>query len=248
MASRAEPVAPELSPAPSIRSAVGDAARDFYYHSWRLLPANVLWSVVALVILIAAIVAPAGILLLPVLALPTAGIFRITTRIARGGSVSFWDAIDAWRTAIGQTLALGAGIVGAAVVLATNLVLGLAGASPLGWAVATLAGWGLVVLWLFAWTAWPIVVDPARADRPVVDRIRLAALLVLAHPIRIGGLGLALGAILVAGAVAVVAIVSIAVSFAALVASRYVLPAADRLEARLNGHEPDVSTPIADTP
>jgi hypothetical protein len=248
VASRAEPVAPELSPAPSIRSAVGGAARDFYYHSWRLLPANILWSVVALVILIAAIIAPAGILLLPVLALPTSGIFRITTRIARGGSVSFWDAIDAWRTTVGQTLALGAGIVGAAVVLATNLVLGLAGSSPLGWAVATLAGWGLVVLWLFAWTAWPIVVDPARADRPVVDRIRLAALLVLAHPIRIGGLGLVLGAILVAGAVAVVGIVSIAVSFAALVASRYVLPAADRLDTRLNGHEPAGSAPIADTP
>jgi hypothetical protein len=221
------------TPAPSLRAAVGGAARDFYYHSWRLLPANVLWAVVAIAILVAAILAPAGILLLPLLALPTAGIFRIATRIARGDAVSFWDAIDGWRVDLLPTLGLGAGLTLAGSVLGTNLVLGLAGASVLGWALATLAGWGLAVLWLFAWTAWPILTDPARADRPAVERVRLAALLVLAHPLRIGGMAVLMAALLLAGAAAVVAIVTIAVSFAALVASRFVLPAADRLEAGL---------------
>ena len=259
MASRAEPADDGPEPAltataataatsPSIRGALAGAARDFFYHSWRLLPANVLWSVVAIVLLVVAILVPPAIVLLPLLALPAAGIFRIATRIVRGGPVSFWDAIDSWRVDLGAVLGLGAGLVVATLVLATNLFLGLAGASALGWAMATLAGWGLVVVWLFAWTAWPILLDPARADRRAIDRIRLAALLVLAHPIRIGALGLVLAAIVVAGAVAVVAIVTIGVSFAALVATGYVLPAADRLEAQLAARESAQPAAIADTP
>ena len=96
-----------LPPAPSIRGAVRAAGRTAYYHSWRLLPANVVWIATAIVLATAALVVPAALLLLPLLALPTAGLFRITTRIARGEAVSFWDAIDAWRTDVARTLAVG---------------------------------------------------------------------------------------------------------------------------------------------
>lgn len=242
MASRAEPRAarravPSRAPgdlpiAPSIGSAIRAAAQDGYYHSWRLLPANVIWSVVAIAIAGATVVTPPAIVLLPLLAMPTAGIFRITTRITRGEAVSFWDAVDAWRTDVLTTLGIGAGFVVAVVVLGSNVVSGLTSDSPLGWGLATLAGWGLLATWLFAWTLWPILVDPTRSDQPVIARLRLAALLVLAHPVRIGLLAAVLALILVVSTIAIVALITVAVAFSALIASRYVLPAADRLEAR----------------
>jgi uncharacterized membrane protein YesL len=223
--------------APSIGGAIRAAAEDGYYHSWRLVPANVVWSVVALSIAVLGLIAPPAIILFPLLALPTAGIFRVTTRIVRGEAVSFWDAIDAWRTNALTTIGIGAGFVATTIVLGFNVVSGLASASPLGWGLATLAGWGLLAAWLLAWTAWPILVDPWRADRPIIARLRLAALLVLAHPIRIGLLGIVLGLFLAVSTLAVVALATVSVAFSALVASRFILPAADRLEARLASDE-----------
>jgi hypothetical protein len=223
-----------MSAAPSIGGAFRTAARNAYFHSWRLLPANVVWATVAIGLATAILVVPLAILLLPFLALPTAGIFRVTTRIARGQSVSFWDSVDAWRIDVGRTLAFGAALVAATAVLGVNVLSGLDSASAIGWALATLAAWGLVATWLIAWVGWPLLVDPDRPDRSSGDRLRLAALLVLAHPLRIGALGAVLAIFLALSAIAIVALVTISVAFAALVASQFVLPAADRLEARFD--------------
>jgi uncharacterized membrane protein YesL len=204
-----------------------------------LLPANVLWAAVVLVIVALAVLVPPLVVLAPLAALPIAGIFRIATRIVRGESVSFWDGLSAWRTEIRPALALGAGVLVATIVLGFNLVTGILSGSLPGWAFATLAFWGLVGTWIYAWVAWPILLDPVRASQPATDRLRLAALLVLAHPLRVSGLALVLAGLVVVGTVAVVALVTVAVGFAALVACRYVLPAADRLEARLDARQAD---------
>jgi hypothetical protein len=241
VASRADAGRPVRVPAarsiagPSVGGAVRQAVTDAYYHSWRLVPANLVWAVTALVLAAVAWLVPIGLILVPLLALPTAGLFRVTTRIVRGGGVSFWDAADAWRIDVVPTLGIGAVGVLAGVVLGANTVMGLASSSPPGWALATMAAWGLVVLWLLAWTIWPILADPSRAATPVRDRLRLAALLVLAHPIRIGALATLLAAFLAFSAIAIVALVSVSMALAALVASHYVLPAADRLEVELAG-------------
>ena len=102
-----------------------------------------------------------------------------------------------------------------------------------GWALATLAAWGLVATWLFAWTFWPILVDPARADRPVRDRLRTAALLLVAGPLRLLALGIVLLVLTIASAFLIVTLVTVSIAFGALIATRFVLPAADRLDARL---------------
>jgi uncharacterized membrane protein YesL len=222
-----------LPPAPSIAGAIRAAGRNAYYHSWRLLPANIVWAASALVLTAAVLTVPAALLLLPLLALPTAGIFRVTTRIARGQAVSFWDAIDAWHTNVRESLAFGAALVAASAVLGFNIVSGLGSESVIGWALATLAAWGIVVTWLVAWIGWPLLVDPDRSARTAGDRLQLAALLVLAHPFRIAAFGAVLAIFLAVSTVAIVALVTISVSFAALVASEFALPAADRLEARL---------------
>jgi uncharacterized membrane protein YesL len=222
-----------LPPAPSIGGAVRAAGRNAYYHSWRLLPANVIWVTTAIVLATAALVVPVALLLLPLLALPTAGIFRVTTRIARGQAVSFWDAMDAWRIDVGRTLAIGTVVTVTTLVLGFNLISGLSSESALGWALATLAAWGIVATWLLAWIGWPLIADPDRAHLRFGDRLRLAALLLLAHPVRIGALGIVLAIFLALSAVAIVALLTISVSFAALVASQYALPGADRLEGQL---------------
>ncbi|HEU4571888.1 MAG TPA: hypothetical protein VFR93_04320, partial [Candidatus Limnocylindrales bacterium] len=60
-------------------------------------------------------------------------------------------------------------------------------------------------------------------------------LLVLAHPFRLGVLALVAGVLLVVSAVLFAALVTVSLAFVALLAARYLLPAADRLEARLDG-------------
>ena len=235
-----------LPAAPSVGGAFRRSIQDAYYHSWRLLPANVVWSVAALLLLAAILVTPLAVLLAPLLALPTAGMFRIATRIVRGEAVSFWDAIDAWRRDVRATLVAGAATTAAAVAFFSNVITGLSSASPLGWGLATLAAWGLIALWLLAFALWPILVDPRRAGRPATDRARLAALLVVAHPFRMAALAVVLTLFLAASTVAIVALVTISMSLAALVASRYVLPAADRLEADLARRRTSaIATPIA---
>lgn len=229
MVSRAEPV----PAAPSLGRALRSAASDFYFNSWRLVPANLIWGTAFLAIVIAASITPALVLLAPLLALPTVGIFRIAALITRGENVSFWDGLAAWRGYFAPTLLLGIGLAGCATVFATNVVLGLTSNNAIGWTLSTLAFWGLAATWVVGWTAWPLLVDPARRGQPIRARLRVAVLLVLAHPVRLLALGALLAVLLAASTVAFAALVSISVAFAALVACRYVLPAADRLEARL---------------
>ena len=111
-------------------------------------------------------------------------------------------------------------------------------------------------MWLFAWTVWPLLVDPARADRPVAGRVRTAGLLLLAAPLRLLALGVVLLVLTVASAFLIVTLVTVSIAFGALIATRFVLPAADRLDARLGRPvtwEPDAlrstpSTDVSDTP
>jgi hypothetical protein len=103
---------------------------------------------------------------------------------------------------------------------------------PLGWAIATAAVWGLVILWAWLLCLWPLVVDPRREELGLRQTMRLAALLVLAFPFRIGTLMLVTALLLVISTVLFAALVTVAVAFGALLGCRYVLPAADRLEGR----------------
>jgi hypothetical protein len=206
---------------------------DFYDNSWRLVPANVIWGAALIALWIGFSIAPPLILLAPLLAFPTAAIFRIAALVGRGEGASFWDGPAAWRTYLVPILLLGTALAGCMAVFLVNIAFGLLSGSVLGWVIATLAFWGLVVTWLLAWTSWPVLLDPARADRPIRDRLRTAALLVVAFPVRIAALGGLLAVLLLVSAVTVIVLLTASVALAALVATRFVLPAADRLDQRL---------------
>ncbi len=114
--------------------------------------------------------------------------------------------------------------------LTVNLVVGLTSDEPLGWAFGTVALWGLVAVWAVALAFWPLLVDPRRADQPVSARLRLALAVILLAPARFALLFLAMFAVTFVSAMLLAALVTVSVSFVALVMCRYVLPAADRLE------------------
>jgi len=108
--------------------------------------------------------------------------------------------------------------------------------------MAVFAFYTLLILWVLAWTVWPIVTDPERQGDPVRSGVRLGALLVLAHPIRLGLMALVLAAITLVSTILAAAIITFAAAYLALVAAHFVLPSADRLEGRetmiVEGSEP----------
>lgn len=232
-------LAPGPPAAPRLGGALRGAAIDFYFNSWRLVPANLAWSAVLLVILaLAAGVASLALLLLPLLALPTVGIYRLAALIVRGEPVALSDAFAAWRRFRAPALGLGTALLAAGAMFGFNVGIGLLRGDVAGWALATLAFWGLVIIAMTACVAWPVLVDPRRETLATRARVRLALLLIVAHPVRFAGLALVVGLIIALSTVGFAALLTVSVAYVALVAARYVLPAADRLEARL-GTPPD---------
>ncbi len=200
----------------------------FEYDFWRLVTANVAWGVGVLALLAAAGRAPLVIVLAPLLALPTVGVFRVAALIARDEPVATVDGFRAWRTLGGRALVLGTALLVAGFVFTTNLMTGIQGGGLMGWSLATFAGWGLVATGLVAVVAWPLVPDPWREELPLRALVRLSVLMALAFPLRPGALLALVTLLLTVSTVALVAVLSVSLRFAALVCCRYVLPATDR--------------------
>jgi hypothetical protein len=235
VASRADAVeARATAAAPRIGRVVRVGLSDFYFNSGRLVVVNVVWGAAVIGLWLVWLVWPlVALMLAPLLAFPTVGIFRIAARIVRAdGHLSLRDGFMAFRDYAGPALLLGLAAVAAGVILGTNAVVGLTQSEPVGWVIGTFAAWGLVVLWCGALVAWPLVVDPDRAADPLRRRLRLAGLLILAFPGRFAVLGAVIAVVAAVSTILLAALLTISVSFIALIACRYVYPAADRLEAR----------------
>ncbi|HEX5829076.1 MAG TPA: hypothetical protein VFY23_16240 [Candidatus Limnocylindrales bacterium] len=227
--------ASELPRAPALGGSFRAGASDLFFNSWRVVPANILVAV-GLALVAGALLAAgplAAVLVAAPVAVPLAGLFRLGAMATRGRDVNLSDVLDPVREAPGPILVAGLGFALSTVVLATNLVTGLLAGGVVPWVVATTAAWGLLAMLAFGFTFWPLAVDPARAGVPWPQRARIAALLLLAHPGRILAMTIALIAVLAVSTVIVAALATISIGFCALVACRYVLPAADRLEAML---------------
>jgi uncharacterized membrane protein YesL len=218
---------------PRLWTAMRTALVDFYFNSWRLVPANGVWGIGLLLAIGAFFVLPAaapGVIV--ALAIPTAGIFRMAALIVRGRSVAFSDALAAWRTFLRPALVTGLALTGVTLVLGFNLIAGLLSQEPLLWLIGTLAGWGLLAAWIVALPFWALLTDPVREEEPLTARLRLAVLLAFVSPLRFGALALVMLVVLIASAIFFAALLTISIAFIALVVTRYTLPAADRLEQR----------------
>jgi len=225
---------------PRIGESVRAAAVDFYFNSWRLVPANLIWGL-GLILVVGLVFAwPLGSLIAMILlGLPTAGIYRLAALIARDQPAAFGDSLSAWRQFLRPALIIAAAVVGITAVLTVNIVVGFTSADPFAWAVGTLAAWGLLATGTVALLAWPLVVDPLREGQPLIQRLQLASTLLLLAPLRVGALVVLMWAVFVVSAVLFAALLTVSIAFIALVTSRYVLPAADRIEGRRSKLVPD---------
>lgn len=226
-------------------AALKAAGLALYQHSIRLVPLNLAWGLGLLVVLgIGLLGNPVvGLLLAPVLGLPLIGLARLAGHLARGRDVVLSDATQAIRSRGGAALVTAAGFVAAAAILGANLAGGILAGGPPGWALATLAGWGLLMLALAGFPFWALLGDPARAAWRVRDVARLTGLLVLAVPGRLALLAIALAAIVTIGTLLLAAILTLGVAYASLATAFAVLPTADRLTARLGGLPPLAEEP-----
>lgn len=221
---------------PHLGGAVRSAAIDLFYHSWRLVPANALvaGTLALLAVVWVAFNPVLALIAAPLLALPVAGATRLAGFIARGEEAVLSDVWSGGRAVAWPAICLGTALAVASFLFATNVVVGLGSGELLGWSIAVLAAWGLLGTWVYALLAWPILVDPWRRATRVRDRLRLAALLGIAFPLRLVGFGLALAVFLALSTLLFALLATVSVAFTALVACRYVLPAADRLSLQLN--------------
>lgn len=231
--SRAEPLPARAGG--GIGSALRAAAVDFYYQSIRLVPANVVWGVVFLGVLVVGLGSGplVTLIVVPLLAIPYVGIVRLGALTARGRDVVLSDVWRAYRRFGVAALALGAGETLLAALLASNVIVGVNIGGPLGWVFATLAVSGLIAMWVVGFPLWVLLVDPDREGRPIRARLRLAVLLAIAAPGRLGALALVLTVVLAVSTVAFAALLTISVAYASIVAARYILPLADRFDAWL---------------
>ena len=208
------------------------ALEDLYYNGIRLVAANVVWGVGAVITAFALARSPFGLPALLLMVPVTAGLMGMATALVRERSIVMSDFVRPLRGRFWRVLALGAAQLVLTIIAGFDLVLGLQVGGLVGIAMAMVAFYTGVALWVLAWTIWPIVTDPERRDEPVRSCVRLGALLVLAHPIRLGLLAVVLAVISVASTILAAAIITFAAAYLALVAAHYVLPSADRLEGR----------------
>lgn len=196
------------------------------------MPANVVWGVILVALLVGAAVWLPLAALTSLLALPVAGLHRMAALLQRGEPAGFSDFLQAMRRFAAPAFALGLASVVLAAVFTTNVFVGLDAGGFVGWSLSALALYGDIGLAMFLVAAWPILVDPLREEVGLGGRLKLAALVNLARPGRMFGLTLVIAALLIVSAFLFAALLTVSVAFVSLVATRYVLPAADRLEGR----------------
>jgi len=205
---------------------------DFYFNSWRLVPANIVWGVLLLLILVATLQFLAAVVLVAVLALPVAGIFRMAALLTRGAPAGFGDFITGMRRFAAPAIALGIVSTAAGAVFTANIGFGLSQGSIIGGIFAVLALYADLALAMYLVAAWPILVDPVRETMSLRDRLQLAFYVLASRFGRLLALTLVILAILIVSTILFAALVTISVAYVSLVATRYVLPAADRFEGR----------------
>jgi hypothetical protein len=216
--------------APRLGGALRAAAVDFYFNSWRLVPANLAWAAALLaVVALAALAWPPFALLLPLVAVPGAGLYRMAALAVRDEPMRLSDFVAGARRFAVPALAVGSAASGAGLVLTVNLVAGVRAGGPWGLGLAALALDGLVLLTMLLAALWPLLVDPMREGMSLRSLLGQALRLVAARFPAMLALTTTTAALLVISIILLVTVVTVGGAYLALFTTRYVLPAADRL-------------------
>lgn len=216
---------------PPLRACLAAAARDLYLNSWRFAAANTLWGACVLALAGLAVYGSAAWLAAaPLLALPFGGLVAMACTVVRGQPLSLSDLPHLARATAGRALMLGLIALCAAAVLTTNLLAGLGLGSLLGLLLALAALPGLVGLGVLLVVWWPLVCDPDAAG--LRRQLALGAALALAAPGRTLALSVLVLFFTALSAALVVGLLTIGLSYIALLCAHAVLPGADALATR----------------
>jgi len=217
---------------PGVRPSLAGGVVELYFHLLPLAIANLAWGCCLVVVLgLAVFVSPFSLLMMPLLAVPGAGLQRLADLAACGGWVDLEEFTSAVRALAVPAIATAFGTCVAGVVLFSDMAFGIHAGGAAGWTMAALAGWGLAAVAGWSLVFWPLLADPRRASVSVRARARLAARVALARPGRTLGLAGALVLVATIATVLFAAIVSVGAAYVAVSAARFALPLADRLEA-----------------
>jgi hypothetical protein len=214
-----------------VRKTARQAAVDLYYNSTSLIPANVVFGLALIAMTASVAISPWGWIVMIILVPLAAGCMAQATSVVRDGHTDLGTFVAILRKPW-EPLTLGAIQIGLGAVLVVDLLVGVGIGGFVGSVLAISAVYGLVILWIYAVVAWPLVLDPRRRGETLGTRLRLAGTLLVARPIRMAFLALTIGLFIAISTVAVAAIVMFALALAFLFVARMVLPAADRLEGR----------------
>lgn len=217
----------------TLRQALRAGLTDFYFNSWRLAPANLVWGAGFVALVAAAVQAPPVLFLAGLLAVPLAGIQRMAALIARGQPAAFSDFTQGMRRYGLVAFGIGTAAAIAAFVLVTNTLLGFESGAPLGWFVGVSALYGLVGLGIYLVLLWPVLVDPQHEATSLRRRLSLAGVVLLGRPVRAIALAMVVVGLLALSVVLFAAIVLVSVAYTSLVSARVVLPTLDEVERRV---------------
>lgn len=229
-----------VPPPPRLGRALRAATVDFYYNSWRFLGANVVIGLMLVVIALLSMGSVLTLAALPLVAVPAAGTMRMATRLVRDGHTDFGDFTEVVRRP-GRALAVGLVQSLVMVVLVADLFVGAAIGGIFGTLLLVSALYGIGIGWMYAAIAWTLALDPERDGEPLRVALRLALIVLVAHPLRVGGALALIGLVLLLSALLIAPVVTFTIGLAWLAIARYVLPVADRIEGRAT-HEVDPPT------
>jgi hypothetical protein len=209
----------------TVRRALGLAAADLYRNSWRLVPVNVALGAV-LVLAVVAAIAVHALLVLAVLAGPlVVALAHSSVTLVRTGNLALADAWEGLRLYWRRGLALGA--AGVALGVVAVLAVSFYARSSVGWPLAFLTLYLVVLLGIYAVVLTMVVV--AEPERSWGFAARTAATLVAQRPGATVLFGFALLLVNLAGfAAAVMPFLTITIAYSFVAVAHFVLPAEAR--------------------
>jgi len=202
----------------ALRSALGETYRS----SLRLLVLNSALSatLAAAAVLVSAF--PLVLFVAPLVAGPVvAALVHCTVKLVREETFGFDDAFEGLRRHWRRGLALG-GLFGAGLLLGVLSVAFYLSSAHRIWPLAALAIYLLALFSLVVLLAWPLAIDSP--ERPLLDALRDAALLLFRSPTRLLTFGAALLAVNLLGAVAVLPLLMLTIAYSFLAAAHVALP------------------------
>jgi len=220
-----------VPPSPRLRRVLREAVSDFYYNSARFLAANILLGVLLLAVILGATASPWAFLLGPILVLPAAGTMRMATRLIRDFHTDLGDLTEVVRRPW-PVIGIGLAQLAVTAVLVGDILIAAAWGSWVGTFLLVSAAYALVMLWAYALVAWPLLLDPERDAEPIRRRLRLAVVVLVAHPVRVGVFAVLTGVVLLVSTLLIAPVITFAVALLWLAIARWVLPMADRVEGR----------------